>query len=173
MHKHSPNFGINFLAGQHVFVVYPFGQNGYLVFDIATGHIFTSQDVTFYEDQFLFQTSHSPSTTPIIPLLMPGHDSTISPDPLVHNMPEPPPSITSPPTGNPETESLDSSRHLSLDDIPANASSSETAIEENNQVSTQLVHDRVDLGKSPPAYAHMTTTYLLLLLMRLLAWVLV
>lgn len=42
-------------ARKGVFVGYPFGQRGYHVYDLDKHIIFTSQDITFHEEVFLFQ----------------------------------------------------------------------------------------------------------------------
>lgn len=53
-----------------IFIGYPVGQKGWLVYDLETERSFVSLDVIFYESQFLFMetTEHSPSDPVQLPL---------------------------------------------------------------------------------------------------------
>ncbi|GKV47966.1 hypothetical protein SLEP1_g54814 [Rubroshorea leprosula] len=69
-----------------VLVGYPAGQKGYKVYDLETNKIFTSRDVVFYENQFLFKlhVQKLPNTSrSVIPLSITSDDaSTLDTNPL-------------------------------------------------------------------------------------------
>lgn len=81
-HKHKDKF---FARAQHcVFVGYPFGQKGYRLFNLHIKRIFTSRDVSFYENQFHFQQTSgppNPSTSSVVPLPI-NEPTSCSPSPI-------------------------------------------------------------------------------------------
>ena len=55
-----------------VFIGYPYGQKAYRLYDLESKHIFTSQDVVFHENIFLFANHNAklpPSKKLVLPLL--------------------------------------------------------------------------------------------------------
>lgn len=63
----SHKFDARSLPG--IFIGYPLGQKGYIIYDLASKQIYVSRDVTFYETNFPFQ-GLSTNPPPLFPLPM-------------------------------------------------------------------------------------------------------